>query len=78
MYTCAGEISQQTFYVTVQLLMFREHMRVADPMNDMAKGLRDEDLRKLAETIAKLPAPRPPDGPLDAARIERDQGAARL
>jgi cytochrome c553 len=51
--------------------MFREHMRGADPMNDMAKGLSDDDLRKFAETIAKLPAPRPPDGPLDAARIER-------
>jgi cytochrome c553 len=58
--------AQQSFYVTVQLLMFREHMRVADPMNDMAKGLSDDDL-----TIAKLPEPRPPDGPVDAARIER-------
>ena len=62
---------QQAFYVTVQLLMFREHMRVADPMNDMAKGLSDDDLRKFAETIAKLPAPHPPDGSVDAARIER-------
>jgi cytochrome c553 len=58
--------AQQTFYVTVQLLMFREHMRVADPMNDMAKGLSDDDLRKFAEAIAKLPAPRPADGPVDA------------
>ena len=63
--------AQQTFYVTVQLLMFREHMRVADPMNDMARGLSDDDLLKFAETIAKLPAPHPPDGPVDAARIER-------
>jgi cytochrome c553 len=63
--------AQQTFYVTVQLLMFRERMRVADPMNDMAKGLSDDDLRKFAEIIAKLPAPHPPDEPLDAARIER-------
>jgi cytochrome c553 len=63
--------AQQTFYVTVQLLMFREHLRISDPMNDMAKGLSDDDLRKFAETIAKLPAPRPPDGPVDAARIER-------
>jgi len=63
--------AQQSFYVTVQLLMFREHMRVADPMNDMAKGLSDDDLRQLAETIAKMPAPRPPDGPVEAARIER-------
>jgi cytochrome c553 len=65
--------AQQIFYVTVQLLMFREHMRVADPMNDMAKGLSDDDLRKFAEIINKLPAPRPPDGPVDAARIERAQ-----
>ena len=63
--------AQQSFYVTVQLLMFREHMRVADPMNYLAKGMSDDDLRKFAEIIAKLPAPRPPDGPLDAARIER-------
>jgi cytochrome c553 len=65
--------AQQIFYVTVQLLMFREHMRVADPMNDMAKGLSDDDLGKFAEIIAKLPAPRPPDGPVDAARIARTQ-----
>lgn len=63
--------AQQSFYVTVQLLMFREHMRVADPMNYLAKGMSDDDLRKFAEIIAKLPAPRPPDGPVDAARIER-------
>jgi cytochrome c553 len=68
--------AQQTFYVTVQLLMFREHMRVADPMNDMAKGLSDEDLQKFATIIAKLPAPRPPEGPLDAARIERARALA--
>jgi cytochrome c553 len=42
-------------------------------MNDMAKGLSDDDLGKFAEIIAKLPAPRPPDGPVDAARIARTQ-----
>jgi len=65
--------AQQIFYVTVQLLMFREHMRIADPMNDMAKSLCDDDLRRFAETINKLPAPRPPEGSVDAARIERAQ-----
>jgi cytochrome c553 len=62
---------QQAFYVTVQLLMFRERMRVADPMNDMAKGLSDDDLRSFADIISKLPAPRPAEGPIDNARIER-------
>jgi cytochrome c553 len=65
--------AQQSFYVTVQLLMFREHMRVAEPMNYMVKGLSDDDLRQFAEAIAKLPPPRPADGPVDASRIERAQ-----
>lgn len=62
---------QQAFYVTVQLLMFRERMRVVDPMNTMTKGLTDDDLRNLADAIAKLPPPKPPDDMADPARIER-------
>ncbi len=64
---------QQTFYVTVQLLMFRERMRTADPMNDMAKGLSDDDLRNFADIIAKLPPPQPPAEPVDEARVARAQ-----
>jgi len=64
---------QHAFYVTVQLLMFRERMRVADPMNDMAKGLSDDDLRSFADIISKLPPPHPVEGPMDDARIERAQ-----
>jgi len=63
--------SQQAFYVTVQLLMFRERMRVVDPMNDMTKGLSDADLQSFADIIVRLPSPRPPEGPVDAARMER-------
>jgi cytochrome c553 len=63
--------AQQAFYVTVQLLMFREKMRVVDPMNDMAKGLSDGDLQNFADIISKLPAPKTADGPVDDARMER-------
>jgi cytochrome c553 len=63
--------AQQAFYVTVQLLIFRERMRITDPMNDMAKGPSDDDLRSFADIIAKLPAPHPLDAPADDARIER-------
>ena len=63
--------AQHAFYVTVQLLMFREKMRVAEPMNDMAKGLTDDDLRTFAEFIATLPAPQPVTGPVDEARMQR-------
>jgi cytochrome c553 len=68
--------AQQAFYVTVQLLMFRERMRVVDPMNEMAKGLSDDDLRGFADAIAKLPAPTPAEGPVDAARMERARALA--
>ena len=64
---------QQAFYVTVQLLMFRERMRVADPMNDMAKGLTDDDLRSFADIFAKLPPPQPDAGTVDDARMQRAQ-----
>ena len=50
---------QNAFYVTVQLLMFRERMRVVDLMNDTARGLSDDDLRGFADVISKLPAPQP-------------------
>lgn len=68
--------AQQSFYVTVQLLMFRDRMRVAEPMNDMASGLNDDDLQKLAEVIAKLPPPQPAAGAIDEARIERARALA--
>jgi cytochrome c553 len=63
--------AQQSFYVTVQLLMFRERIRVADPMNDVTKGLSDDDLRGLADVIAKLPPPSPAEAPVDETRMER-------
>jgi cytochrome c553 len=63
--------AQQAFYITVQLLMFREKMRVVEPMNDMAKGLTDDDLRAFAESIAALPAPQPAAGPIDETRMQR-------
>jgi cytochrome c553 len=64
---------QQAFYVTVQLLMFRERMRVADPMNDMAKGLTDDDLRSFADIFAKQSPPQPDAGAADDARVQRAQ-----
>ncbi len=63
--------AQQSQYVLIQLYMFREKLRVAAPMNDMAKGLSDADLQALADAIAKLPAPKPAGDPGDPARTER-------
>jgi cytochrome c553 len=59
------------FYTTVQLLMFRDKLRVTEPMNEMAKGLTDADLQKGADIISKLPPPTPVEDTPDAARMER-------
>jgi cytochrome c553 len=63
--------AQQAYYVTVQLLMFRDKLRVAPPMNEMAKGLTDDDLRSFAAIISALPAPQPAPGPVDEDRMAR-------
>ena len=61
------------FYLTIQLFMFREKLRAVEIMNDVTKGLSDDDLRKLVSTIAKLPPPQPPADPADPARVQRAQ-----
>jgi cytochrome c553 len=61
---------QPAFYLTIQLLMFRERLRVVEPMNQMLKGLKDDDLREMATYLAKLPPPAPASGSIDAARME--------
>jgi cytochrome c553 len=63
--------AQQAFYVTVQLVIFREGVRAYAPMNDAAKGLSDDDVRGIADLIAKLPAPPPAAGPMDQDRVAR-------
>ena len=68
--------AQQPFYTTVQLLMFRDKLRVTEPMNEMAKGLTDADIQKAAETIAKLPPPPPVADTADAARMEHGRTLA--
>jgi cytochrome c553 len=63
--------AQPVFYVTIQLYMFRERMRIVEPMNEMTTGLSDDDLRHMAEVIAKLPPPPPTGETPDPTRLER-------
>ena len=62
---------QPAFYLTIQLLMFREKLRVVEPMNQMMQRLRDDDLRNMAAYLAKLPSPEPAGGTVDSARMEK-------
>lgn len=63
--------AQTAPYTLIQLYLFREKQRVVDVMNEMAKGLSDDDLRSVSDFIAKLPAPRPVEDAADAQRLER-------
>jgi len=62
---------QPSPYMLIQLFMFREGLRVAEPMNTMIKGWSDNDLQETADFIGALPAPKPPADPGDQARLER-------
>jgi cytochrome c553 len=64
---------QQAPYALIQLFMFREKLRVFEPMNEMAKPLSDDDLRAFSDFIAKLPKPQPPTDAGDPARLQRAQ-----
>jgi len=48
---------QPPFFLTIQLFMFRERLRVVELMNRMTHGFSDEDLRTMAMVISKLPPP---------------------
>jgi len=63
---------QPEFYLTIQLFMFREKLRSVEIMNEMMKGVSDDDLRKLASAVARLPPPRPNGAP-DAAAAQEVQ-----
>jgi cytochrome c553 len=64
---------QPSPYGVIQLYMFRQGLRKADPMNDVAKDLSDAELQQFADAIAKLPPP-PAAPDADPARMQR--GAA--
>ena len=73
-YTCHGKSGtsqtaltpslggQPSFFVVAQLFLFRDARRnkSGSPMDAMAKPLKDDDLRSLAEMFSKQPPPKPP------------------
>ncbi len=63
--------AQPLFFLSVQLLMFRDKMRNIEPMTAMMQGWSDDELRRAAAAIAKLPAPAPNQNGLDAGRAEK-------
>jgi cytochrome c553 len=66
--------AQPAFYVMTQLYMFREKLRTVEPMNEATQGLTDDDLRRMADGIAKLSPPRPVGDAGDPSRLARARG----
>jgi cytochrome c553 len=62
---------QPEFYLSVQLLMFRDKLRDVAPMTEMLHGVGDAGLQSLAASVAKLPPPTPSIEGLDRARIDK-------
>ena len=69
--------AQVPAYSLIQLVMFRDKLRVSDTMNDAAKDLSDSDIQSLADALAALPPPRPLSDLLDQARFERARAVAQ-
>jgi cytochrome c553 len=62
--------AQMAPYALIQIYLFREKQRVFEIMNEVTKGLSDDDLRQVSDFIAKLPPPTPPGDAADPARLE--------
>ncbi len=61
---------QPAFYLTVQMLILRDRLRVVELMNKMMQGFTNSDLQKMGDLLAKLPPPQPAGGPADPDRVE--------
>src|SRR3954467_4478694 len=58
-------------FTLIQLFLFRQGTRKIEIMNDIAKDLTDDELRKLSEYFSKLPPPQPSGDAPDPAVTER-------
>src|SRR6202022_1933209 len=69
---CRNTVARRgaALFVMIQLYLFREKQRQVEPTTQAAQRLSDDDLRSLSDMVAKLPPPKPPEEPVDAARIE--------
>jgi cytochrome c553 len=67
---------QPALYTMLQLHMFREKLRTDAVMNELARGITDDELRRFADELAGLPPPKPPDASPDPARMERGKALA--
>src|SRR3954466_5619027 len=56
---------QPASFLLIQLYVFREKQRIAEPMNELTKDLTDDDLREFSNALARLPPPTAPEETTD-------------
>ena len=61
-------------FTLIQLFLFRQGTRKVEIMNDLAKDMTDDDLRKFSQYFAKLTPPKAAGNPPDPAIAARAQG----
>ncbi len=66
---------QPSLFIVYQLIQFRGDQRIFAPMNALAEGMSDADMRDLGAYFASLPGPSGATG-LDAAKIAAGQRIA--
>ncbi len=62
---------QPSDFLLIQLYQFREKQRLAEPMNELAENLSDDDLRVYAESLSRLPPPAPAGQAADPSAVGR-------
>ena len=68
---------QPEYYVTIQLVMFRDKLRDVEIMNQSMEGASDDTVRELANFISKLPPPQAVTEATDEARVDRAKALAQ-
>jgi cytochrome c553 len=69
---------QPADFITLQMIMFRERLRDAPPMPDLAQGLAEEQLEDLAAFFAALPpGPAEDRGAPDGAVVAQGQALSQ-
>ena len=69
---------QPADFITLQMIMFRERLRDAPPMPDLAQGLAEEQLEDLAAFFATLPpGPAEDRGTPDGAVVAQGQALSQ-
>src|ERR1041384_6772037 len=62
-------------FTLIQLFLFRQGTRKVEIMNDLAKDMSDDDLRKFSDYFAKLPPPKASGDASDPQIAARAQAA---